>query len=313
MSGPPALSVIIPTRNRASALTRLLERLGSLAPPDLSWETVVVDNGSTDGTERVVRAAGVRYVSEPRAGRSFALNAGVDATGGDFLVFVDDDVTPEPQWLAAMADAISRPGTTAAAGRILPAFEGGPPAWLPGDVPFPYRFDLGDEPLTAHTVFGANMAFRREAFTRYGRFRTDLGILPGNPLVGEETELCARLTRGGERIVYVPRAVVHHPVTPEQASPGYLLRWHYHYGRSLARRESPPPGTVRWRGVPRYLWREWATAAVTCWLSPSRAERLRRRLRARRLSGQIAEYRRIFLEPRQAPRPGLPTEGGEPR
>lgn len=307
MTAPPRVSVIVPTRNRARRLEGLLDNLARLTPvPDLAWEVVVVDNGSEDDTPDVVRRGRARYLAEPRAGRSHALNAGVAGTASELLLFLDDDVAVEPQWLDEMVRTVSGPRVVAAGGRILPEFDGGPPAWLPSDLPFPYRFDLGDAPTDAHTVFGANMAFRRSAFERYGLFRTDLGILPGNPLVGEESEFCSRLVAGGERIAYAPRAVVHHPVTREQASLPFLLRWHYHYGRSQARREPPPPGTTWWWRAPRYLWRELVTATLSRWLARDRGRRIRERLRVRRVMGQIVEYRRIFDERHTLP-------GGGPR
>ena len=315
-TSPVRLSLIIPTRNRARRLDQLLDGLTALAPlPEGPWEIVVVDNGSTDDTAAVVARprpglpAPIRRVPEPRAGRSFALNAGVTATAGDLLVFVDDDVTLEPRWLSELARAATREGYAAAAGRILPDFEGGAPAWLPPDLPFPYRFDLGDAPGDSHTVFGANMAFQRRVFARYGLFRTDLGIQPGDPLVGEESELCDRLAAAGERIAYVPTATVRHPVTREQATPAFLDRWSYHYGRSLARREPLPADAALWWGAPRYLWREAAAVWVRRWLAPTATRRLRERLRLSRLAGEIAERRamargrRIF--------PGYSTPRGE--
>ena len=48
------ISVIIPTRNRVSHLSDLLHSMDSLDPPDCAWETIVADNGSTDGTSRLL-------------------------------------------------------------------------------------------------------------------------------------------------------------------------------------------------------------------------------------------------------------------
>jgi glycosyltransferase involved in cell wall biosynthesis len=93
----PAVSVVIPTYNRAHLLLRSLESvLGQTLP---ALEAVVVDDGSTDETERVVRELGselVRYVRQPqRAGAQAARNRGIREARGDWIAFQDSD----DEWL----------------------------------------------------------------------------------------------------------------------------------------------------------------------------------------------------------------------
>jgi len=296
----PAVSVILPTRNRGAQLRETLGDVDALAvPAGLTWEVVVVNNGSTDGTAAVVaevaqqRPGRYRCVTEPVAGRSSALNAGVKAALGELLLFVDDDVHIEPTWLTEMTRAFDEERCLAAGGRILPVFLAGAPDWLAPGAPFPYRYDLGQTRHDTIGVFGANMGFRREVFDRFGTFRDDLGIAPGDPMVGEESELCERIRKGGGRVVYVPTAVVHHPVTEKQASKPFLLEWHFHYGRSLARREPVPKGTVWWWNVPRYLWRDLGEHALRWALATTGAERFQHHLSIRRLWGEATERRAL--------------------
>jgi glycosyltransferase involved in cell wall biosynthesis len=315
----PAVSVILPTRNRADQLRKTLADVDALtAPPGLTWEVVVIDNGSTDQTPAVAavvadldrRSPGrFRCVAEPVAGRSSALNAGVKAAAGQLLLFVDDDVHIEPDWLTEMTCAFAEERCLAVGGKILPVFLAGPPAWLAPGAPFPYRYDLGQTRHDTIAVFGANMGFRREVFERFGLFRDDLGIAPGDPMVGEESELCERIRKGGGRVLYVPTAVVHHPVTTQQASQAFLLTWHFHYGRSLARREPVPAGTVWWLDVPRYLWRDLVEHWIRWLFAFGAAVRFQHRLSIKRLWGEAVERRalrrwenRIFMA---ANRPGV--------
>lgn len=87
---PISLSLVIPARNAAVTLPRVLAGLGA-HPPD--WEIVVVDDHSTDGTARVAAAAGARVLcSEGRFSDSAARNTGARATSGALLVFLDSDV-----------------------------------------------------------------------------------------------------------------------------------------------------------------------------------------------------------------------------
>jgi glycosyltransferase involved in cell wall biosynthesis len=295
----PDLTVVICTRNRMASLERVLLRLEALTPPAHgTWDVVVADNASTDGTRDVVEAAArrrpgrVTYLFEGRVGKAFALNAAVAAARGERLLFTDDDVTIDPGWLLAYQQAFDDTDCLGAAGRVRPAFAGPPPAWLVDDLPFPFRFDLGDRPAPlTRPGFGANMAYHRDAFRRYGWFRTDLGPSAATPGgLGEDSEFGLRLLTARERLRYVPGAVVHHPVLAEQTTRRFLWSWHLRYGRSMVRRAGTPSGPA-WFGVPRYLVRELAVFAAR-WLVERRAGRVRTELAVCRTIGQIVEARR---------------------
>jgi glycosyltransferase involved in cell wall biosynthesis len=81
------VSLIIPALNEAECLIPLLADV----PTDAVSQVLVVDNGSTDGTANVARAAGAIVIDEPRRGYGFACMAGVVAAEGDVLVFMDGD------------------------------------------------------------------------------------------------------------------------------------------------------------------------------------------------------------------------------
>jgi GT2 family glycosyltransferase len=106
------------------------------------------------------------------------------------------------------------------------------------------------------TPFGANMAFRREAFEKHGGFRTDLGRCAEKLRGGEDSEFGRRLLAAGERLRYEPSAVVHHPVAECRMNKRYLLTWWFWHGHS-GMTEAGPPSDARWLlgGVPLYLFR----------------------------------------------------------
>lgn len=98
------LSVVIATKDRAHYLERALESFGKqIGAP--SFEVVVVDNGSTDGTRQAAQTAqhgyGVTYVYEAQPNRGAARNRGVAAAQGHLLLFCDDDIYAPPGFLAA--------------------------------------------------------------------------------------------------------------------------------------------------------------------------------------------------------------------
>ena len=114
--GLPHISVIIPTRNRASSLKITLECLQSADRAGICADVVVVDNAGTDNTREVVESfrlgLPVRYLHEPvlgTYGKSYALNRALDASGlGDIIAVLDDDISPDPNWFQAVTAICQR-------------------------------------------------------------------------------------------------------------------------------------------------------------------------------------------------------------
>lgn len=245
------ITVIVCTLNRCQSLAKTLESVGaSVLPDSVEWEVLVVDNNSTDQTREVVedlrrRYQGVfRYVFEPQPGKSFALNRGIREARGDVLAFTDDDVIVEPTWLQSLTAPLSDGTWAGTGGRTLLPQSFSPPRWMALEDPFNLggvlaaNFDLGDGPCELKRApYGANMAFRKEVFQKYGVFRTDLGPSPDReiPRPNEDTEFGRRLMAGGERLRYEPSAIVHHPVEESRVQKEYFLGWWFDCGRAMVR------------------------------------------------------------------------------
>ncbi len=199
-----------------------------------------------------------RYLREPNPGKSFGLNAGILASRGDILAFIDDDVTVESTWLQNLTAALQRGEWVGAGGRILLERNFSPPRWLALDGPWNMGgmlagFDLGDKPGELQEApYGTNMAFHKRMFEKYGLFRTDLGPSPNRevPRPNEDTEFGRRLMAAGERLYYEPSAVVHHPVPQERLKKEYFLAWWFDYGRARTREKGK--GAPVW-GIPTAL------------------------------------------------------------
>lgn len=285
------ITVIVCTYNRSEILAKTLDSLAaSVLPKPISWEVLIVDNNSNDQTREVVedfcrRYPGrFRYLFESQQGLSHARNTGVREAQGDILAFTDDDVTLEPTWLENLTASLHNSDWAGAGGRIIPVWSRPIPSWLSTDDPHtmgPFvSFDVGTEagPLT-RPPYGANMAFRREAFEKYGGFRVDLDRSGSNLQSGGDTEFANRLLAGGERLRYEPCAVVRHPAPECRMEKRYVLRWWFWYGRSEVA-ESGPPSDARWllSGVPLYLLRRLARWTLQWMISigPSRRFSCRR-------------------------------------
>jgi glycosyltransferase involved in cell wall biosynthesis len=252
------ISVILCTYNRAAGLRQTLESLRDLAlPPPHRWELILVDNNSIDGTRAVaedfLKTPGITgtYVFEGRQGLSHARNAGIGAATGDVMVFTDDDVTVDRNWLAYLHEAFQRPDCAAVGGKIVPVWTCAKPSWLVQDGPYQLMkvivsFDLGEAtcPLKS-PPFGANMAYRKGMFEKYGVFRPDLGR-SGSSLMGcEETEFSKRLLDAGESLFYEPRAIVYHPVEPRRLTKRYFQSWYFNYGIARVKLKGTPGPETR--------------------------------------------------------------------
>jgi rSAM/selenodomain-associated transferase 2 len=99
MSGPPRLSVIIPTLNAAGDLPAILRVL------DPADEVIVVDGGSTDGGPALARSHGARVLASP-PGRGVQLANGAAAATADWLLFLHADTVPAAGWRATVDDLV---------------------------------------------------------------------------------------------------------------------------------------------------------------------------------------------------------------
>ena len=94
------ISVILPAKNEAAALAGVLARIRATVP---GAEIVVVDDGSTDDTAAVARAAGARVHSHPVSlGNGAAIKSGARVASGDTLVFLDADGQHPPEAIPAL-------------------------------------------------------------------------------------------------------------------------------------------------------------------------------------------------------------------
>jgi len=299
------ISVIVCTYDRCASLKETLQSIRRLqSPANVGWELILVDNNSTDGTAAMVRAFAatsdvtVRYVFEPIQGLSHARNVGISSAIGEIIAFTDDDVLVDPNWLCELQAAFDCFDCAGVGGKIVPLWNAPKPSWLRLTGPYSLRtgaivnFDHGD---VAHQLvcaaFGANMAFRRETFEIFGRFRTDLGKCGKDQMTGEDTEFCLRLMRAGKKMMYVPSVVVYHRV-PKTRLREHFESHYFNYGRCAVRLHGFLPDSVKWLGVPSYSF--WTITIETCkWLLSFGPKRFYHKLKVYEMLGAFNEARRL--------------------
>jgi glycosyltransferase involved in cell wall biosynthesis len=267
------LTIAICTWNRAALLDQTLSSISRLRIPEgVEWEVLVVNNNSTDRTEEVLgnwaSRLPLRTLRERRAGKSNALNFAVREATGDYIVFTDDDVLVDPEWLGAYYEAFqAHPDGAVFGGPILPWFAGDPPAWLARTIHligYAYaQLDLGNRPIQLggdDVPFGANMAMRMKE-QRSRQYDPALGPQPGSALRGEEITLIKAMLAEGATGWWVPEAKVRHYIPEDRQTVAYVRRWYQGWGNYLAHTQTPDPH-VSVLGRPLWLWRELFTAEL---------------------------------------------------
>lgn len=117
------VSLVIPHWNRADLLERVLRSVRAQSlPPGVSTEVVVVDNGSRDDSVATAERHGARVIAlDGNEGVSRALNRGIEASRGDCIALLNNDVELTTHWLRELLDSTSREDVWFATGKVLNA------------------------------------------------------------------------------------------------------------------------------------------------------------------------------------------------
>jgi glycosyltransferase involved in cell wall biosynthesis len=252
----PAVSVVVPTRNRADYLEVTLASLAAQAP-GVPYEAIVVDDGSSDeataavvarASEAATAAARARHRAPERIaylrhelsrGPNAARNTGIDLARGPLIALIDDDVRIPPGWVGELAAGAVRHRWAEAFGGPIRASLEGPAPRVCGREPAPVTtLDLGQRDREADFVWSANMAVRRGAIERIGGFDEQI------PIYGDEEEWLIRLHANGGRVAYVAGAWLEHRRAGDDARLRSLARAEYRRGRA-ARRNDRRKGTAQ--------------------------------------------------------------------
>jgi GT2 family glycosyltransferase len=301
----PDISVVISTYQRRESLRRAVDSLvAQRVPPQLTYEIILVDNNSSDGTRDVIAEyvrrypALVRFTSEPRQGVSCGRNAGIRASRGAIVAFTDDDNVPSRTWVATIASTMeTHRGVDGVGGKVLPEWPRIPPGWLDRKHWSPLAIlDYGERPFLTSArrplcLLTANLAIRREVLDRLGGFTPDFHRC-------QDHELLLRLWRAGGHVLYAPELVTFAPVDPRRMTRRYHRLWHAQHGRYAAlmrleeatdehgRLRARPPAAPSVLGSPGYIYADAARQGWR-WLAAT--------LQRRRARALLHEHRFRYL------------------
>jgi len=195
----PFVSVVIPTYNRKAHLKISIESLFDQTYPSNKYEVIVVDDGSNDGTEEIVKKLIekspiiLKYFKQKNGGPARARNFGIKNANGQIIAFTDDDCTADKDWLKNIVGAFENKSTGGVEGRVVMLSERTP-------------FTQNVENLDGGKYITANMAYRKYILTEVGMFNENFPFP-----VYEDTDLAHRVLKNNRKIVYSENAVVFHP------------------------------------------------------------------------------------------------------
>jgi len=204
-------SVVIPTYNRLDMLLRVLDALQAQidAPP---FEVIVINDGSTDDTERVIaQRTDIIFRTQPNGGPGRARNHGVSLASGKFVVFIGDDTVPEPRFLAEHARVHAASNDDALVACV------GYTGWPRGErvtafmdyindygLQFGYKLIEHDKIVPFNFFYTSNLSLDRQLLVEHP-FDTTFPSA-----AWEDIELAYRLDHHGLKIHYNAHAVTRH-------------------------------------------------------------------------------------------------------
>lgn len=226
------LTVVVPTYLRPVTLDKNLrsvlaqvecigDHVDADLDADLDADVLVVDNDAAGSARRAVRELGsslLRYVVEPEPGIVAARNRGLDECADrDLLVFVDDDETPQPEWLAHLVRTWSLSRPAAVMGRVVSEYESPPDPWiLAGGFFRRARHATGTE---VPVVACGNLLLDLAQVRGLGlRFDPRFGLTGG-----EDTMFSRQLAARGGRMVWCDESVAVDVVPDARANRGWVL------------------------------------------------------------------------------------------
>lgn len=211
-----SLTVIIPTYNRETVLARALEGYLSQSSPQLIHELLVVDDGSTDGTESVVREFGarsvfpLRYLRQPNKGPAAARNLGIREACSALVLFTDSDIVPERTLVEQhMQWHEKNPQMEAAVlGYVTWSSEVNPTPfmrWYGGNKLFDFDQLRNRREVSFRSFVTCNLSLKTGFLRTCGRFDEEF-----KSAAYEDIELGYRLSKHGLRLFYNPSAIGYH-------------------------------------------------------------------------------------------------------
>jgi len=205
MSDPPYVSIIVPTYNRCTVIEACIDSLFALSYPRDRYEVIIVNDGSSDDTERVLSACekkapcAYKWFSQKNSGISSARNTGINNAIGEIICFTDDDCVVEKDWVTQLLGGFGKDSVGGVGGAVK--------AEKQSNVYDRYAEEAGllsqKKFKSMNYLVGCNAAYRKSVLDEVGSFEVFLNAC-------EDLDLAIKSQVMGYTLVYAPEAVVYH-------------------------------------------------------------------------------------------------------
>lgn len=264
------VTIALMVTGRVKIAPGLLDQLAGLAVPDGSAAEILVVGLHDAGAWRGAYKLSMRFVPTSDMSLTAMQRLVVSEARGRLIIWIGEDVVPEPGWLRAYRDAFEQhPDASVFAGKIVPQLAGATPSWFADARPL-LQFPLGVRdfgpfrlPLFAEegvVPFAANYAIRREAALRL----LDDHERSVAATEASEADLLSLVTSAidcGYPGHWLPEAVVHRPIDPAQQTTKAVFDY-YRAAGAAAARQFETDRSPRVGNVPRWLLRRTAEGAA---------------------------------------------------
>lgn len=230
------ISAIVCTYNREKYLEIALESLAAQTLARDAFEVVIINNNSTDNTEKVCSEfhkkysdIPYKYFIETDQGLSFARNRGIIESDAELVTFIDDDAWLDKNFLKEVVDFMeSRKEVVSVGGTILLDYEDKEPNWQTKYLASLFGYFKYSDKTEAFNKTdyprGSNMTFRKSVFKKVGDFNTELGRIGQNLGGGEEKDIYQRIYAKNLPVYNLPGAVVFHAVPVSRTKIEFIKR-----------------------------------------------------------------------------------------
>jgi GT2 family glycosyltransferase len=209
-------------------------KFGKIPEPDI--QLVLVDNDWAASAEQICNAVlvplPIRYVIERRRGISYARNRAIqEATGADFIAFLDDDECPTPFWLDELLSTQARFHADVVCGPVVPHFACGVPSWAKDGGFFDRKIVQSGQPLETCTT--GNVLISVKVLSVVSGFDERFALTGA-----EDTHFFLRVRRAGFKMVSSAEAIAYEDISARRANLPWILRRAYSTGNAWARCEA---------------------------------------------------------------------------
>ena len=209
----PVISVITPTFNRANELPFLVQSIQNQTLDHSLFEMIIVDDGSTDNTESLVRSLiekinfNLKYFTKNNQGPGAARNYGIKNSKGELILFIDSDCEADPLWMEIIYDYYTKEGFDAC---------GGPDAAKSDFTPLQKAIDYS---MTSFMTTGGMRGHNTKMIAKFYPRSHNMGVTKilikkvggfGSLRHGQDIELSYRIRKIGSRVIFIKDAIVYH-------------------------------------------------------------------------------------------------------